>query len=153
MRLRAVRFLALLLTALTLGLAFCHVMELPGKLRLAGPDWLTVQHNLYIASAYPDEQRFFFEHLEPARDAWGIAVCCGTSSMVRVSALRTPVRHDGITGPVLLGLGIVTAALMAWNAQPPGEKHPPPVIVFLEQHGRPTVSVMLIDAPPRKPQP
>jgi cellulose synthase (UDP-forming) len=47
-----------------------------------------IQHNLYIASAYPDEQRFFFEHLEPARDAWGIAVCCGTSSMVRVSALR-----------------------------------------------------------------
>ncbi|SCY80934.1 cellulose synthase (UDP-forming) [Microvirga guangxiensis] len=47
-----------------------------------------IQHNLYIASAYPDEQRFFFEHLEPARDAWGIAVCCGTSSMVRVSALK-----------------------------------------------------------------
>ncbi|MET0532192.1 MAG: glycosyltransferase family 2 protein, partial [Microvirga sp.] len=47
-----------------------------------------IQHNLYIASAYPDEQRFFFDHLEPARDAWGIAVCCGTSSMVRVSALR-----------------------------------------------------------------
>lgn len=47
-----------------------------------------IQHNLYIASAYPDEQRFFFDHLEPARDAWGIAVCCGTSSMVRISALR-----------------------------------------------------------------
>lgn len=46
-----------------------------------------IQHNLYIASAYPDEQRFFFDHLEPARDAWGVAVCCGTSSMVRVSAL------------------------------------------------------------------
>lgn len=47
-----------------------------------------IQHNLYIASSYPDEQRFFFDHLEPARDAWGVAVCCGTSSMVRVSALR-----------------------------------------------------------------
>ncbi|MDF2689560.1 MAG: glycosyltransferase, partial [Microvirga sp.] len=47
-----------------------------------------IQHNLHIASAYPDEQRFFFDQLEPARDAWGIAVCCGTSSMVRVSALR-----------------------------------------------------------------
>jgi cellulose synthase (UDP-forming) len=47
-----------------------------------------IQHNLYIASAYPDEQRFFFDHLEPARDGWGIAVCCGTSSMVRVSAVR-----------------------------------------------------------------
>ncbi|WP_243368720.1 glycosyltransferase [Microvirga solisilvae] len=47
-----------------------------------------IQHNLHIASAYPDEQRFFFDHLEPARDAWGVAVCCGTSSMVRVSALK-----------------------------------------------------------------
>jgi len=47
-----------------------------------------VQHNLYVAGAYPDEQRFFFDHIEPARDGWGIAVCCGTSSMVRVEALR-----------------------------------------------------------------
>ena len=47
-----------------------------------------IQHNLGIAAAYPDEQRFFFDHLEPARDAWGIAVCCGTSSMVRVSAVQ-----------------------------------------------------------------
>jgi len=47
-----------------------------------------VQHNLYVAKAYPDEQRFFFDHIEPARDGWGIAVCCGTSSMVRVEALK-----------------------------------------------------------------
>ncbi|WP_244471030.1 glycosyltransferase [Microvirga massiliensis] len=47
-----------------------------------------VQHNLKIADAYPDEQRFFFDNVEPARDAWGIAVCCGTSSMVRVEALK-----------------------------------------------------------------
>ena len=45
---RAVRFLTLLGMALILGLAFAHVAELPGKLRLTGPDWLTVQHNLYI---------------------------------------------------------------------------------------------------------
>ena len=69
---------------------------------------------------------------------------------VRVAALRSSAPFDGLTGSILLGLGIVTAALMAWNAQPPGEKHPPPVIVFLEQYGRPTVSVMLIDAPRRK---
>ncbi|GGK48780.1 glycosyltransferase [Salinarimonas ramus] len=47
-----------------------------------------VQHNLGISTAYPDEQRHFFDNVEPARDAWGIAVCCGTSSMVRVSALE-----------------------------------------------------------------
>src|SRR3954470_24294625 len=46
--LRLLCFLTLLGTALILGLAFAHVAELPGKLRLAGPDWLMVQQNLYI---------------------------------------------------------------------------------------------------------
>jgi cellulose synthase (UDP-forming) len=46
-----------------------------------------IQHNLGIAGAFPDEQRFFFDHVEPSRDAWGIALCCGTSSMVRADAL------------------------------------------------------------------
>ena len=35
--------------ALTLGMTFCHVMEIPGKLRLDGVTWLTVQQNLYGA--------------------------------------------------------------------------------------------------------
>jgi len=48
-----------------------------------------IQHNLGISRAYPDEQRFFFDHLQPARDAWGIPVCCGTSSIVRWTALET----------------------------------------------------------------
>jgi hypothetical protein len=39
----------LLLVALTLGMTFCHVMEIAGKLRLDGQTWLTVQHNLYVA--------------------------------------------------------------------------------------------------------
>ncbi|WP_456685667.1 glycosyltransferase [Bradyrhizobium sp. P5_C11_2] len=47
-----------------------------------------VQHNLGISSAYPDEQRHFFDNVEPSRDAWGIAVCCGTSSMVRAAAVQ-----------------------------------------------------------------
>jgi hypothetical protein len=41
-------FGATLLVALILGLAFAHVMEWPGKLRLDGPTWLTVQQNLYV---------------------------------------------------------------------------------------------------------
>lgn len=47
-----------------------------------------IQHNLGLNRAYPDEQRFFFDHMQPARDAWGIAFCCGTSSVVRFAALR-----------------------------------------------------------------
>lgn len=47
-----------------------------------------IQHNLGISRSYPDEQRFFFDYMQPSRDAWGIAVCCGTSSIVRWSALE-----------------------------------------------------------------
>ncbi|WP_238368373.1 glycosyltransferase [Mesobacterium pallidum] len=46
-----------------------------------------IQHNLGISRSYPDEQRFFFDHMQPSRDGWGIAFCCGTSSMIRFSAL------------------------------------------------------------------
>ena len=46
--LKVVCFLATLLVALILGLAFAHVMEVPGKLRMDGPTWLIVQQNLYI---------------------------------------------------------------------------------------------------------
>lgn len=49
MLLKFVRFLNLLLVALTLGMTFCHALEYPGKLRLSGPEWLTVQHNIYVA--------------------------------------------------------------------------------------------------------
>lgn len=47
-----------------------------------------IQHNLGLSRSYPDEQRYFFDHIQPSRDAWGIAFCCGTSSMARWSALR-----------------------------------------------------------------
>lgn len=46
-----------------------------------------IQHNLGLSRSYPDEQRFFFDHLQPSRDAWGTAFCCGTSSVVRWTAL------------------------------------------------------------------
>ncbi|HVO03383.1 MAG TPA: hypothetical protein VMT54_14350 [Candidatus Cybelea sp.] len=49
MLLKFVRFLNLLLVALTLGMTFCHALEYPGKLKLTGLEWLTVQHNIYIA--------------------------------------------------------------------------------------------------------
>jgi hypothetical protein len=30
-------------------MTFCHALEYPGKLQLSGPDWLMLQHNLYVA--------------------------------------------------------------------------------------------------------
>ena len=47
-----------------------------------------VQHNLGLSQSYPDEQRFFFDHVQPARDAWGLAICCGTSSVMRWAAVQ-----------------------------------------------------------------
>jgi cellulose synthase (UDP-forming) len=46
-----------------------------------------VQAGLLASQAWPDEQRFFFNHLMPAKDAWGAAFCCGTSAVLRVRAL------------------------------------------------------------------
>ncbi|WP_108515323.1 glycosyltransferase [Bradyrhizobium algeriense] len=46
-----------------------------------------IQSNLAAAEVWPDEQRFFFDILMPAKDAWDVAFCCGTSSVIRVSAL------------------------------------------------------------------
>jgi hypothetical protein len=43
------QFLSLVGVGLTLGLAFAHVLEVIGKMRLDGPQWLTVQQNLYVA--------------------------------------------------------------------------------------------------------
>jgi cellulose synthase (UDP-forming) len=47
-----------------------------------------IQTNLFATDVWPDEQRYFFDVLMPSKDAWGAAFCCGTSSLIRYSALR-----------------------------------------------------------------
>jgi cellulose synthase (UDP-forming) len=47
-----------------------------------------IQSSLLGVSTWPDEQRFFFNYLLEAKDAWGAAFCCGTSAVIRVSALE-----------------------------------------------------------------
>ncbi len=47
-----------------------------------------MQRNLLASRTWPDEQRFFFNVLLPCKDAWGAAFCCGTSAVLRVSALE-----------------------------------------------------------------
>jgi len=42
-----------------------------------------VQANLLADRFWVDEQRYFFDVIQPSRDAWGVAFCCGTSSVVR----------------------------------------------------------------------
>lgn len=46
-----------------------------------------IQANLHASEIWPDEQRYFFDVLMASRDAWGTAFCCGTSSVIRMSAL------------------------------------------------------------------
>ncbi|HXF53675.1 MAG TPA: glycosyltransferase [Hyphomicrobiaceae bacterium] len=47
-----------------------------------------IQGNLSAARVWPDEQRYFFDVLMASMDAWGAAFCCGTSSVIRFSALK-----------------------------------------------------------------
>jgi cellulose synthase (UDP-forming) len=47
-----------------------------------------IQANLLLENVWPDEQRFFFDHVLASKDAWGAAFCCGTSSVIRFCALE-----------------------------------------------------------------
>ncbi len=47
-----------------------------------------IQHNLLAAQSLVDDQRFFFDIFQPAKDAWGCAFCVGTSFVVRRDRLN-----------------------------------------------------------------
>jgi hypothetical protein len=96
--LKATRFFSLLLVALTLGMTFCHVMEAPGKLRLDGATWLTVQHNLYVG----------FGTLGAAIELLAIL-------LTWVVAVQVRHRRLALTWTVAAGL-CVTAGLAVWFA-------------------------------------
>lgn len=46
-----------------------------------------IQYNLRSTEYWVDEQRAFFDVMQPAKDAWGTAFCIGTSFVVRRDAL------------------------------------------------------------------
>ena len=70
-----------------------------------------IQHNLGLDRSYPDEQRFFFDHMQPSRDGWGMAFCCGTSSVTRWRALRQigGLPTESVTEDFLLTLALQNA--------------------------------------------
>ncbi len=47
-----------------------------------------IQHNLLAAQSWVDDQPFFFDIFQPAKDAWGCAFCVGTSFIVRRDRLN-----------------------------------------------------------------
>jgi len=56
------RFAALILTALSLGLSFAHVLEMPAKLAYPPDLYLALQNSLYVAFGPPNVGAF----VEPA---------------------------------------------------------------------------------------
>jgi hypothetical protein len=51
MFLKSWTFITLSLAALLMGTSLCHVLEMPAKLQMAGPLWMTLQHTLYRSFA------------------------------------------------------------------------------------------------------
>ena len=57
----------------------CAIVQTPQFYYNADP----IQHNLLAAQSWVDDQRFFFDIFQPAKDGWGCAFCVGTSFIVR----------------------------------------------------------------------
>jgi len=66
---------------------------------------------------------------------------------VRVGLLKAPVRYDGMTGPILIAMGLTIVTLAAWSVQPPAPRHPQPVIEQWRAAQYKQVSVMLVPWP------
>lgn len=69
-----------------------------------------MQSNLALRKSLPDDQRFFFEAIMPARDAWNAAFCCGSNSVTRRSALKAAgdrLPTESITEDMLLTLKLL----------------------------------------------
>ncbi len=81
-----------------------HVGVVQTPQHFFNPDPL--QHRIKAHLDLPDEQRFFFDTLLPAKDGWGAAFSCGTSSIVRTSALLEigGFPTDSITEDMLLSI-------------------------------------------------
>ncbi len=63
-----------------------------------------IQSNLLADQFWVDEQRYFFDIVQPSRDAWDVAFCCGTSSVIRRRYLEEigGFPTDSVTEDILL---------------------------------------------------
>jgi cellulose synthase (UDP-forming) len=98
------------------------------------------QNNLLLQRAMPDEQRFFFNHVMPCRDAWGVAFYCGSAAVLRrqdIDAIGGIVcghaTEDNVTSIAMLARGYRTVYLneqLSWGLAPESSW------AFLEQRKR-----------------
>ncbi|MEK6217223.1 MAG: glycosyltransferase, partial [Boseongicola sp.] len=66
-----------------------------------------LQTNMDMRSSLPDQQRFFFDVIQPGRDAVDCAFCCGSNGVIRRSALAEvggEIPTGSVTGDLLLTL-------------------------------------------------
>jgi hypothetical protein len=88
----------LVLVLLIFALSFAHVLELPGKLQLDGPQWLMVQQHLYVA----------FGPFASVAEPLGIGLAWAVVFRLR----RVPIAFR----PVLLAAIATTVGLAVWFA-------------------------------------
>jgi cellulose synthase (UDP-forming) len=71
------------------------IVQVPHHFYNADP----IQANLLLDGILPDDQRMFFDVIQPSRDAWDAAFCCGSCGVLRRAAV------------VAIGGGIPTASI------------------------------------------
>jgi cellulose synthase (UDP-forming) len=107
-----------------------------------------IQANLLVGHVWPDEQRFFFDHVLPSKDGWGAAFCCGTSSVIRVSALQQVggFPTDSVTEDFLLTLHLDRAGWKTVYQKEPlsAGLAPEGMAEYLTQRGRWCLGLMQI---------
>jgi cellulose synthase (UDP-forming) len=107
-----------------------------------------IQFNLLIGPVWPDQQRFFFDHMMVSKDAWGAAFCCGTASVIRAAALEQigGFPTDSVTEDFLLTLRLDRAG---WRTVYLNERlstglAPEGVTEYVTQRGRWCLGLMQI---------
>lgn len=69
-----------------------------------------LQANMDMRATLPDEQRFFFDTIQPGRDGWGCAFCCGSNGIIRRAALDAiggAMPTESITEDMLLTMAML----------------------------------------------
>lgn len=69
-----------------------------------------LQTNVGLQKDLPDDQRFFFESVLPARDGWDAAFCCGSNSVTRRKAMKLigdRLPEGSITEDILLSMTLL----------------------------------------------
>lgn len=72
-----------------------------------------IQHNLLVSDSWVDDQRIFFDVMQPSKDGWGTAFCVGTSCIVRREALELigGVPEETVTEDIHLTYRLMQAGL------------------------------------------